>query len=49
MAQIGVIVVHDNVNTQAIINMFKDDKKLIIGQQQIAEDGTKYIPIDKNG
>lgn len=48
MAQIGSIVVSDNVNTQAMINLLKEDKKITIGQEQIAADGTRYIPIEKN-
>jgi hypothetical protein len=48
MAQIGVISISPNVNTQAIINLLKEDKKITVGQEQIASDGTKYIPIEKN-
>ena len=48
MAQIGCIVINDNVNTQAMINLLKEDKKIIIGNEQIASDGTRYIPIEKN-
>jgi hypothetical protein len=48
MAQVGTIVVSDSVNTQAIINLLKEDKKLTIGKEQITEDGIKYIPIEKN-
>lgn len=48
MAQVGVISISDNVNTQAIINLLKEDKKLTIGKESIAEDGTRYIPIEKN-
>lgn len=47
--QVGVIVVDDNVNTQAFIDLLKQDKKLTIGSTLVADDGTKYIPIDKNG
>lgn len=48
MAQIGSIVISPNVNTQAIINLLKEDKKLTIGSEQVAADGTRYIPIEKN-
>jgi len=48
MAQVGSIVISDNVNTQAIINLLKEDKKLTIGKETVAEDGTRYIPIEKN-
>jgi hypothetical protein len=48
MAQIGAIAVSENVNTQAIINLLKEDKKITIGQEQTAPDGSRYIPIEKN-
>ena len=48
MAQIGAISISPNVNTQAIIDLLKEDKKITIGQEQIATDGRKYIPIEKN-
>lgn len=48
MAQIGSIVISENVNTQAMINLLKEDKKITIGSEQIAADGTRYIPIEKN-
>jgi hypothetical protein len=48
MAQVGTIVVSDSVNTQAIINLLKEDKKLTIGKEQVTDDGIKYIPIEKN-
>jgi hypothetical protein len=48
MAQIGSISISDNVNTQAIVNLLKQDPKITIGQEQIAADGTRYIPIEKN-
>jgi hypothetical protein len=48
MAQIGSIIISDNVNTQAIISLLKEDKKLTIGKETVAEDGTRYIPIEKN-
>jgi hypothetical protein len=49
MPQIGAISVSPNVNTQAIINLLKEDKKITIGQEQIAPNGSRYIPIEKNG
>lgn len=48
MGQIGSIIVSDSVNTQAMINLLKEDKKLTIGKETVAEDGTRYIPIEKN-
>lgn len=48
MAQIGAIAISDNVNTQAIINLLKQDPKLTIGKETISEDGSRYIPIEKN-
>ena len=48
MAQVGCITISDSVNTQAIINLLKEDKKLTIGKEQITEDGVRYIPIEKN-
>lgn len=48
MAQIGTIAISDNVNTKAIIALLKEDKKITIGQEQIAADGYRYIPIEKN-
>ena len=48
MAQIGAIAISDNVNTQAIINLLKEDKKITIGKEQVAADGSRYIPIEKN-
>ena len=48
MAQIGAIAISDNVNTQAMINLLKEDKKITIGQEQTAPDGSRYIPIEKN-
>ena len=48
MPQIGAISISPNVNTQAIINLLKEDKKLTIGQEQVGPNGTKYIPIEKN-
>lgn len=49
MPQVGSISISPNVNTQAIINLLKEDKKITIGQEQIAADGSRYIPIEKNG
>jgi hypothetical protein len=48
MAQVGAISISPNVNTQAIINLLKEEKKFTIGQEQTASDGSKYIPIEKN-
>ena len=48
MAQIGAISISPNVNTQAIINLLKEDKKITIGQEQTAPYGSRYIPIEKN-
>jgi hypothetical protein len=49
MAQVGTIVIDDKVNTQAVIELLKQDKKLTIGKEQVTDDGVRYIPIDKNG
>ena len=49
MGQIGCIVIGDSVNTQAIIDSLKEDKKISIGKEQVTEDGVRYIPIEKNG
>lgn len=48
MPQIGAISISPNVNTQAIIDLLKQDKKITIGQEQVAPNGTRYIPIEKN-
>ena len=48
MPQVGAIAISPNVNTQAMINLLKEDKKITIGQEQTASDGSKYIPIEKN-
>jgi hypothetical protein len=48
MAQIGSIVISPNVNAQAIINLLKQDPKITIGKEMVSEDGTRYIPIEKN-
>ena len=48
MAQVGTIVISDNVNTQAVINLLKQDPKITIGKEQVTEDGVRYIPIEKN-
>jgi hypothetical protein len=47
MAQIGAIAVSDNVNTQAMINLLKQDPKVTIGKEEVSSDGTRYIPINK--
>lgn len=49
MSQVGAIVIGENVNTQAMIELLKSDKKLTIGSEQIGENGVRYIPINKNG
>lgn len=49
MSQVGAIVIKDNVNTKAFIELLKEDKKLTIGNEQVTEDGVRYIPINKNG
>lgn len=49
MAQVGTIVISENVNTKAMIELLKTDKKLTIGNEQIGANGVRYIPIDKNG
>lgn len=48
MAQIGSIVISDNVNTQAMIDLLKQDPKITFGKETVSEDGTRYIPIEKN-
>ena len=48
MPQIGAISISPNVNTQAIISLLKEDKKITIGQEQVGSNGTRYIPIEKN-
>lgn len=48
MSQVGTIVISDDVNTQAMINLIKADPKLTIGKEQITENGVRYIPIEKN-
>ena len=48
MAQVGAIVISDNVNTQAMANLLKQDPKITIGKEMTTEDGTRYIPIEKN-
>lgn len=47
MSQIGVIVIKDSVNTQAMIDLLKQDPKLTIGKETTSDDGVRYIPIDK--
>lgn len=48
MAQIGAIVISDNINVQKFVELAKVDPKITIGQQEVLPDGTKYIPINKN-
>ena len=48
MPQVGAISISPNVNTQAMINLLKEDKKLTIGQEQVGPNGSRYIPIEKN-
>lgn len=48
MAQIGAIVISESVNTQAMINLLKQDPKITIGKETVLEDGNRYIPIEKN-
>lgn len=48
MGQIGTIVISDDVNTQAMINLLKQDPKITIGKEQVTEDGVRYFPIEKN-
>jgi hypothetical protein len=48
MPQVGAISISPNVNTQAMINLLKEDKKITMGQEQTASNGSKYIPIEKN-
>ena len=50
MPQIGAISISPNVNTQAVINLLKEDNKITItiGQEQTAPNGSRYIPIEKN-
>jgi hypothetical protein len=48
MAQIGSIVISDDVNTQAMVNLLKQDPKITIGKEQVTEDGVRYLPIEKN-
>jgi hypothetical protein len=48
MAQVGSIIISDNVNTEAMINLLKEDKKLTIGKEAVSDNGVRYIPIEKN-
>lgn len=48
MGQIGAITISDSVNTQAMINLLKQDPKITIGKEILLPDGTRYIPIEKN-
>jgi hypothetical protein len=45
MAQIGAISISPNVNTQAMINLLKQDPKVTIGQEQVAPNGAAFNPI----
>lgn len=48
MGQIGAIIVSDNINVQQFIALAKADPKITIGKEEVSEDGTRYIPINKN-
>lgn len=48
MAQIGAIVISDNINVQKFIELAKTDSKITIGKEEVLSDGTRYIPINKN-
>lgn len=48
MAQIGAIVISDNINLEQFINLAKTDPKVTIGKEEVSEDGTRYLPINKN-
>lgn len=48
MAQIGAIVISDNINVEQFINLAKADPKVTIGKEEVSEDGTRYLPINKN-
>lgn len=49
MAQVGVIVVNDNINANAWIDQIKaDNPKYSVGKMETTDKGVKYIPIDKN-
>lgn len=48
MAQIGSIAISESVNTQAMINLLKQDPKITIGKETVSDDGARYIPIEKN-
>ena len=49
MTQVGTIVIHDKVNTQAVIELLKkEDTKISFDKEQITKEGIKYIPIEKN-
>jgi hypothetical protein len=48
MPQIGAIVINDTINVQAMINLLKADPRITMGKETLAEDGSRYIPIEKN-
>lgn len=47
MAQIGAIVISDNINVQKFIELAKNDPKINIGKEEVSSDGIRYIPINK--
>lgn len=47
--QVGCISVDDKINVQAFIDMVKADKKLVVENETVGDDGRKYIPISKAG
>lgn len=48
MAQIGAIIISDNINVEQFVNLAKADPKISIGKEEVSEDGTRYLPINKN-
>jgi hypothetical protein len=48
MAQIGAIVISDNINVQKFIELAKADPKITIGKEEVSSDGTRYIPLNKS-
>ena len=48
MSQIGVIVVSDSINVSKFIELAKADPKITIGKEEVSQDGTKYIPLNKS-
>lgn len=48
MAQIGAIVISDNINVQKFIELAKTDPKITIGKEEVSSDGIRYLPINKN-